>query len=59
MNAAYTPKRPVLRIVFIAIAGIATLSTGVAIDGLALHYASNAVAPLAPATPTMLATAPR
>jgi len=32
---------------------------GVAIDGLALHYASNAVAPLAPATPTMLATAPR
>ena len=35
MNAAYTPTRPVLRIVFIAIAGIATLSTGVAIDGLA------------------------
>ena len=45
MNANYTPTRPILRTVFVAIALVATLATGAAIDGLAQHYATNAVVP--------------
>ena len=45
MNATYTPTRPILRTVFAIIAIVATLTTGAAIDGLAQHYAANAVTP--------------
>ena len=53
MHANYAPTRPVLRGVFVAIALVATLATGAAIEGLAQHYAANAVVPAT----TMLASA--
>ena len=53
MNATYNPTRPVLRTVFVAIALVVTLSLGAAIEGLAQHYAADAV----PAATTMLASA--
>ena len=54
MNAAYTPTRPVLRAVFVAIALVVTLATGAGIDGLVQHYAANAAIPV---PTTMLASA--
>jgi hypothetical protein len=53
MNATYNPTRPVLRTVFVAIALVVTLSLGAGIEGLAQHYAANAVTPAT----TMLASA--
>jgi hypothetical protein len=44
MTKSYAPTRPLVRAILVAAALLATVSTGLFVDGLAQHYAVGHVA---------------